>query len=100
MKDEKFMARLSSKITLDIYDTTNFTVPKYKITAGEQLLSKKQQEELGQSKKGQYKFDGYEFIPMNPDIPAHLCPMYIAVWQHSEGMSLKQEGGTVFIFDL
>jgi len=42
MKDEKFMARLSSKTTLEIYDTTNFTVPKYKITAGEQLLSKKQ----------------------------------------------------------
>lgn len=35
MKDEKFMARLSSKTTLDIYETTNFVVPKYKIAAGE-----------------------------------------------------------------
>lgn len=62
------------------------------------MLSKKPEENKG--KKPQYKFDGFEFIPMNPDIPAHLCPMYIAVWQHSEGMSEKQEGGTVFVFDL
>jgi len=41
MKDEKFMARLASKTTLDVYDTTNMTEPKYKITAGEHLLSKK-----------------------------------------------------------
>lgn len=35
MKDEKFMARLSSKTTLDVFDTSDLQVPKYKIKAGE-----------------------------------------------------------------
>ena len=35
MKDEKFMARLASKTILEVFDTKDITVPKYKITAGE-----------------------------------------------------------------
>lgn len=34
MKDERFMARINDKTSLDIYDTANLAEPKYKISAG------------------------------------------------------------------
>jgi hypothetical protein len=33
MNDEKLFARLSRRNTIEIYDKTNFTEPKYKIVA-------------------------------------------------------------------
>ena len=70
--------------------------------ASKQLLENKQNKGGHSSDihQSQLKFDGFDFIPPNPDIPAHLSPIYLAAWQNAEGLTEHQLTGNVYIFDI
>jgi len=71
-RDEKYCARLASRKTIAIYEDGDFNIPKYKIKAGPPQTAQKQNdtEQTSKQKKEDYKFDGFQLIPSNPDIPA------------------------------
>ena len=48
-----------------------------------------------------FKFDGFQFIEQNPDIPSNLSPQFFAAWKHAEALSTKStNNGMLFIYDL
>ncbi len=104
--DEKYCARLTSKTGIDIYDLSSkddsaFEKPKYKLVANATLIGRPCKKEASGYYKEEYKFDGFDFVPVNPEIPAQFAPRYFVCWKHSESLTEKQDGsGILYVFDL
>jgi len=45
-------------------------------------------------------FDGFEFAPLNPAVPAKESPLYLITWQHAGIMTETEENGTVYVYDI
>lgn len=46
------------------------------------------------------KFDGFEFCPLNPAVPAEQSPFYVFAWQNAAVLSEKDTNGTVYVYDI
>jgi WD40 repeat protein len=104
--DERYCARLTSKTGIDIFDLASkddsaFEKPKFKLQANVQLLGRLSKKEASGYLKEEYKFDGFDFVPVNPDIPAQFAPRFFVCWKNSESLTDRQDGsGILYIFDM
>lgn len=92
-QDEQFVARLASKTSIEVYKVGQFDQPFVTLNANYETLAKKN------APKGRYWFDGFEFIPADFQY-GNNQHQYLMAWQNCEGLSEKQEGGIVYVFDM
>jgi len=73
-EDERYCARISSKTSVEVFATDNFTTPMVTIQATSEVLAKK-----GQGKGQKFWFDGFEFVPSHTT-PTGQAHQFLFVW--------------------
>ncbi len=79
--DESYCGRLATKHNIEIYDNGSFDAPRATIVASAENLAKKGDLAKYQGKKTKsFWFDGFEFVPLNPDASAQTQTRYLIAW--------------------
>jgi hypothetical protein len=86
---------------IDIFESGNFTEPKFQIKSKLPPLPKVDGQVQEDTRVDNSKFDGFLFCPATPETKGPSgSPYYFMAWQNGEILSESEDNGLVYVYDL